>query len=567
MMAFFEKLLGVRYPWSQYSQIMIDEFMYGGMENTTATTLNDYLLVDAGALVDYDPDPTIAHELAHQWYGDLVTNRSWADLWIHESYATFLENQWMRHKAGEEWYAREVELNGRDGILSDNARGRDRLVGGKGLTENVYARGARILDMLERIVGPEIFWRANRLFLERHAYGLVETNDLKIAFEDVSGMNLDWFFDEWIYGGGYPEYHLEQTIERDTLSLTVRQTQRRDSIAGLFQMPVPIEFHLAGRIVRDTIVVAKESETFRFPMKETPKFVIFDAGNTILKSVQFPRPDAAIIAQLEAPRMIDRYFAVEELTATGAKEKPAPARIAALHRRFLKEPSAYVREEIVRSVAGFDSPLVVEIIRRALADSAAAVRGEGIDQAFRITDKKERNELLLPLLRDSSRSNAASALGMLAASGTPGLVPYLMNLRGIRGQYDQTLLTWMNAVAAGGYTIFADDVADWAMPTHSRSIRTQAYSTLAYLDTITTKMLSAVEAGLRDNTASIRLTTGNVVRKHRGKAIDALLERLRDQLTGDQREYVVRLLKEEVIPGGRGHTNPESAGEREGRSP
>lgn len=564
MMSFFENLIGVPYPWSQYSQIMIDEFMYGGMENTTATTLNDYLLVDAGALVDYDPDPTIAHELAHQWYGDLVTNRSWADLWIHESYATYLENQWMRRKVGEEWYAREIELNGREGIESDLARGRDRLVGGKGLDANVYARGARILHMLERIVGTEIFWRANRHFLEKHAYGLVETNDLKIAFEEVSGLNLDWFFDEWIYGGGYPEYRVEQTIERDTLALTIRQTQRRDSIAGLFAMPVPLEFHLADRIVRDTILVSNESETFRFPMKQAPAFVIFDAGNAVLKSVDFPRTDAVIIAQLEAPRMIDRWLAVRDLTRLASKEKPAPARVAALHRRFMREPSAYVRQEIVRGVAVFDSPLVAEIVRRALVDSSAAVRGEAIQQAFRITDRKERNDLLLPLMRDSSRGNAGGALGMLAASGSPALIPYLTNLRGVRGPSDQTLLTWLNAVAAGGYTRFVDDVAVWAMPPYSRSLRTQALSTLAYLDTVTVAMLRAVESGLRDSSTSIRMTTGNVVRKHRGGEVDALLQSLRDQLSGVEREYVVKLLREEALPRGRGRTRPAEENEKEG---
>ncbi|MEZ4786065.1 MAG: M1 family metallopeptidase [Candidatus Kapaibacterium sp.] len=241
IISYLEDLVGIPYPWNKYSQVMIDEFMYGGMENTTATTLNDFALVDKQGLIDYNPEGLIAHEAAHQWFGDLVTNRSWDHLWLHESFATYLAARWTEHSEGEEAYLAQIRGYVAGGINTDKELGRSPIAGGKGYTPNIYGRGAVVLHMLNKLVGEELFWKSIRLFLTRHAHAVVETNDLKLAFEDATGYNLNWFFDQWVYGAGMPVLEIKEDYDDGIYQLILKQKQERDTLTGYFKTVVPIE--------------------------------------------------------------------------------------------------------------------------------------------------------------------------------------------------------------------------------------------------------------------------------------------------------------------------------------
>jgi len=545
VMRFFVDLLGP-YPWDKYAQVVIADFMYGGMENTTATTLNDYALVDERGLVDYNTDELVAHELAHQWFGDLVTNRSWEHLWLHESYATYLAARFIGRRYGEDEFAWTMYENGRIGIRSEETRGRDPLAVGERVTANIYQRGSRVLHMLNRLVGDELFNRANRLFLQRHAYGVVETNDLKLAFEDATGLNLGWFFDQWIYRAGHPHLRVEEQWSGNKLALRVVQTQSRDSLTGLFSMPVPMEFYLADGVVRDTIWVTKEDETFTFSLPERPRFTIFDAGDALLKTLVFFRPADELMAQLGAPRMIDRYQALVDLTVAG--RMPArdtrERRSVALRDLFLREPSEHVREEIVNRVSQLDSGIAGEIVRRGLGDPAAIVRRAAAENSFMIADVHLRASLLRPLLADSSYSVVTSALGMLATTDTAGLAQSLRDMKGLRGRRDRLARAWLSAALAGKYNMLADDVADYTIPPFNNETRVQALYVLAKLDTITPKIRDVISRGIMEPEQRLRTAAATVARSHLDLNTRMMLEALRDTVDGEVRETIVDVLNE-----------------------
>ncbi len=541
---YFARQLGVRYPWSKYAQIFIADFMYGGMENTSATTLNDYALVDERGLLDYNTDGLVAHEAAHQWFGDLVTNRSWGHLWLHESYATFLAARYRGYRYGEDVLAKEMLDNGRSGLKSDDDNGRDPIALGKGFTNNIYDRGSRVLYMLSRIVGEENFWRASRLFLERHALGLVETNDLKLAFEDATGRNLDWFFSEWIYRAGAPAYRVEKTFERDTLRLRVRQTQAQDSLTGLFRMPVPLEFHMRDRVIDTTVWIGEADQTFTFALGQQPRFVVFDAGDAILKRVDFPRSDDELAAQLAAPRMVDRLLAVEAL---GAHPDDAAAevraRASAIADAFAREGSPFVREVIVEKIAGMTPAVAAPVIERALRDTSADVRKSAADRAYVIADRKRRASLLRPLLEDRSYNVMSSALGMLATTDTAGLGDALARIKGTRSRRDRLATAWLNAVVAGRFITLANDVADYASTMYREETRSLAYQALAKLKQMSPAIRGALLHGLMGPESAVRTSAAAAVRALMDPELRAAIEKARDAATGEQREFLARMLE------------------------
>lgn len=540
---FFNKLIGVRYPWPKYAQVMLEDFMYGGMENTSATTLNDYSLVDWRGRVEYNPDGLIAHEAAHQWFGDLITNRSWDHLWLHESYATYLASRYTLYKYGSDAFAKEMYDAGQSGIKSDQTAGRNPVSGGQGFTSNVYDRGSRILHMLNSLVGEENFWRAHRLFLERHKHGLVETRDLQIAFEDATGQNLSWFFDEWITGAGYPVYKVSWTNSGDAVKLRVQQQQDRDSLTGLFRMPIPVEVYLDGNVVRDTLLVSSADSTYSIAAKGKPRYVIFDAGDAILKEVDFQRPASELIAQLDAPRMIDRFLAVKALT-TAVDPSEQSQISSALTRRFSVESASQVRELIVQEADVLNRDDAERIVSAGLADSVVWVRRAAVDRVESVRDTKRRAELLRPLLRDTSISVTARALRSLARIDTTGLLPTLRALRGVRGRRGNLANAWLEAAAAMRAPELMSDVLSYTARRFGADTRGRAFETLEKIPGNTQAVEDAIVAGLTDPSPTVRLAASRAARAHMTSELRRRLEGMTSKLNGDSRSTVEQVLRQ-----------------------
>ncbi|HUP57914.1 MAG TPA: M1 family metallopeptidase, partial [Bdellovibrionota bacterium] len=213
MIEAFEKLVGEPYPYEKYSQVAVQDFIFGGMENTSATTQTDLTLHDERAHVDFSSDPLVAHELAHQWFGDLLTCRDWSHGWLNEGFATFMERVWVEEdkSARGGWdEAKYYALHDlKEHLAEDRGKYRRPIVCNTYLEPidlfdtHLYHKGGLVLNCLRGLLGKDLFWKSISLYVKRHRGGSVETIDLIRAVEDATGRNMRRFFDEWVFGGGY----------------------------------------------------------------------------------------------------------------------------------------------------------------------------------------------------------------------------------------------------------------------------------------------------------------------------------------------------------------------------
>ncbi|MEK9136512.1 MAG: M1 family metallopeptidase, partial [Bacteroidota bacterium] len=232
-MKFFEEKIGFPYPWEKYAQIWISNFMWGGMENVSAVTLNDdsYLL-DRRAAIDFTSDDVVAHELAHQWWGDLVTSRDWNHLWLHEGFANYFEALFKRQEKGEEYFQHDLLGQAHSVLSTEEAYGRKPIAGEDGFSANTYAKGSWVLHMLRDVIGEAGFWKAIRYYVQRHAFGNVDSHEFMLAVEDATGRSLGWFFQQWVYKTGHPKIQVSSSWNEGakTLDLELTQTQVMDSL-------------------------------------------------------------------------------------------------------------------------------------------------------------------------------------------------------------------------------------------------------------------------------------------------------------------------------------------------
>ena len=406
---------GVPYPWESYSQVPVRDFLYGGMENTTATVFGDFLLVDGRSFLDRNYIAVNAHELSHQWFGDFITGRSGISAWLQESFATFYAKLFQKSIYGEEWYqwARREEQTA---ALEASKANRVPLLHGAAGSARVYQKGSAVLDMMISTFGAPEYRRVITYYLQKHAYGNVETNDLYQAFQDVLGLTPDWFFGEWIYRGGEPAYSIrfEDVAVRGNPGrqsvFTVRQTHPLDEIVGLFRMPILFEVHYAdGTSDRVSQVIADQATTVTIPNPEARPvaFVLFDPGSRILKSVDFVKPFPMLKAQaLGAPLMIDRYDAIAAMRGLDIGSKRDM-----LVQVYEREKFHAIREEVLSQIAGDTDPRGIEILKEGLRDTGATVRRAAIQACGEVPLSLKADAERL--LRDSSYTTVGIALELL----------------------------------------------------------------------------------------------------------------------------------------------------------
>lgn len=308
MIAVYEELTGVAFPYNKYDQTIVSKFQFGGMENITATTFADseILLAEMGFGKELVTD-LVSHELAHSWFGDLVTCRNWSELWLNEGFATFMEAAYREKINGREDYLRKIREDARLFFIAD-AVGKNRhglffeaAQGDEALFDQsnapiAYQKGGAVIHTLRETVGRENFWKAVNIYLNRHKFGNVESTDLQRSMEEASGMKLDWFFKQWIYGAGYPKLNVAEVYnpKTKTLNLTVLQTQKADkSTVPVFILPMDVEIRTANGTKTEKIEIKKRVENFSLKVDGKPTKVIFDKEEKIpLKSVKHERSTA-----------------------------------------------------------------------------------------------------------------------------------------------------------------------------------------------------------------------------------------------------------------------------------
>lgn len=497
---------GVPYPWESYSQVPVRDFLYGGMENTTATVFGDFLLVDTRSYLDRNYVAVDAHECAHQWFGDFITGRSGVSAWLQESFATFYAKLFQKSVFGEEWYqwARREE---QDAALEASKLNRLPLTHGSAGSARVYQKGSAVLDMMQHTFGREEFRRVIRHYLRAHAYGSVETNDLYQAFQDVLGLSPRWFFGEWIGRGGEPAYtvRFEDVAVRGEKGrqsvFSVTQTQKQDDLAGLFRMPVVFEVYYADgtkESVTRTIAEQSASVTIPNPGSRPVAFALFDPESRILKSVDFEKPMPMLTAQaLGAPAMIDRYDAVR-----GMRPVPLAAKRETLRRVYEREKFHAIREEILTQVSGDPDPQSVGLIGRALRDTSASVRRAALQAAGAniVRLRKQAEELLT----DSSYTTVAAALELLCGTFPEETPRYLALTRDVEGTGHRVSVLWHEINAARGDTSSLAHLIDYAGPSHEFMTRTGALEALKKLGECNERLFPALFSAMANPNGRLR---------------------------------------------------------------
>jgi aminopeptidase N len=325
MMEWFSRALSYEYPYNKYSQTIVANFIFGGMENITATTHADTEILrygeeDIGAATEN----LVSHELSHSWFGNLVTTKNWANLWLNEGFATFMEASYKEHEQGRDAYLSELHDDATLYFQEDPLRYRRPVVSDRYrvpvdiFDSTLYKKGGYIVHMLREQVGDEVFWKALNTYLNEYKYQSVVTTDLQHVFERVSGQRLDWFFDQWLYKAGYPELRVRSLYNPTTrvLTLDVRQTQTPDQMTpAVFRLPVEIEIGTAASGARtERIEINQRAQQFTFKLDGRPRMIRFDKGARILKKLDFPQSAAMLSYQLiNSSDAVGRIEAIEAL--------------------------------------------------------------------------------------------------------------------------------------------------------------------------------------------------------------------------------------------------------------
>jgi aminopeptidase N len=489
MLDLFSDKLGIPYPWAQYAQSSVNDFVEGGMENTSATTLTTRGLIAPGLAPELrrGSDDLDSHELAHQWFGDLVTCKDWANIWLNEGFATYFEHYWAEQRYGADeaayefwrdqagWF-RQKRLYSVP-IVTRNFTDSIEYAG------NVYDKGGWVLKMLRTKLGDEDFFRGLHYYLETNRGQNVVTADLEKAIDHSTSTNVDHFFHQWIWRAGAPKYEVSYTYDAAAhqVKLNVKQTQKVEGAVDLFDMPVEIEIATASGHKSSPIQVSQADETFTLPADSAPLMVLFDKGDNILKTLEFKKDAAALIYQLKNAEMVtDRADAAVALGAI----KDNPDVVAALGNAAQHDPFWGVRAESLKALGKIGGSPAEKQILTALNDPKPWVRQVAAQELGGFTDDASLGPQLTEIATNDKayrvRAAALNALGDIKAPNAYDVLTAAVKL----DSPDDTLRNG----ALEGLGLLADDrsvplLLDWSATGKPFDTRSAAIAAVAGLDT------------------------------------------------------------------------------------
>jgi aminopeptidase N len=413
MLAFFSDYLGVKYPWDKYSQIIVRDYVSGAMENTTGVIFGDFVQKKERELIDNSNDYIVAHEMFHHWFGDYVTCESWSNLTMNEGFANYSEYLWEEHHQGKQAadYLRSNELRGYLGSAQN--QGTHDLINfeyddkEEMFDAHSYNKGGLVLHMLRNYVGEEAFRASLNKYLTDNAYTAVEAHDLRLAFEAVTGEDLNWFFNQWYFDKGHPELELIHGYTDGVYSLRVNQTQDPISHRAIFELPVKVDIYMAdGSKTTENIWVNERQQTFEFKVSEKPAFVNFDADNIILgKRIENLSIEENIFQYKNASAYQDRADAINALRGEPqAKQVFIDA---------LDDPFFSIRRVAVTQINPNNDVLINKIKDLALKDAKSQVRMAAINKLTEISDPKLASFASEILENEQAYPAYAAALNLL----------------------------------------------------------------------------------------------------------------------------------------------------------
>ena len=327
MLSFFSGITGVDYPWQKYSQVVVRDYVSGAMENTTGVIFGEFIQKTERELIDVlINDKIVAHELFHHWFGDYVTCESWANLTLNEGFANYSEYLWLEHHYGrdeadqhmlEEWevYLGSVMNGSIHPLIHYGHNDKEEM-----FDAHSYNKGGSVLHMLRKSIGDEAFFAGFERYLTDNAYSAVEVAELRMAFEEVTGQDMHWFFDQWFLEEGHPNISLSYDYDASAKEaiVQVEQTQEDNNTPPIFQLPAKVDVYFTGtdKPVRYDVFINQRSQEIRLPANVEPALIIFDAERSILATWDDNKGHEQLAYQLKnAPLFLDRYQAINSLDA------------------------------------------------------------------------------------------------------------------------------------------------------------------------------------------------------------------------------------------------------------
>jgi len=465
MMQFFSDKLGVEFPWNKYSQIVVRDYVSGAMENTTAVVHGEQAYQTTGQLIDENThENTIAHELFHHWFGNLVTSESWSNLTLNESFANYSEYLWQDYKYGKEAAAMHMHENVQ--LYLDGQEAGKKLVRFEYLDKEdmfdlvSYNKGGAILHMLRNYVGDEAFFTSLKTYLNQYKYKAAEAHQLRLVFEKVTGKDLNWFFNQWYFGANHPKIDISYDYNklRKTVTINIQQLQ-----AETFQFPLTLDIFEGNKIRRETVFIENNDASFTFDFKVQPTYIQVNSDAVLLcelnenkvlsdyifqlkNAKQFAHRKEALLEVVKKQEDKNAFNAVENaLNDTSFK-----IRILALEKIDLINKSSkkdainkikqmansdaktLVQASAIETLGKLIDPTLIDIFLKGLNSQSYAVVGKSlvamyyIDKGLAVKKSKElpdeiRKILATPLTKIFIESNDVSELPFIAKSVISGM--------------------------------------------------------------------------------------------------------------------------------------------------
>lgn len=416
MMKYFsEKVTGIEYPWVKYAQMVGRDYVSGAMENTTATLHQESAQQDARELMDGNSwEGTIAHELFHHWFGDYVTCESWSNLTVNESFANYSQVLWDEYKYGKD--AGDAE-NYKDmqGYLQSGSSSKDLVRYHYKDKEDMfdavsYNKGGRILHMLRNYIGDDAFFKSLNKYLNDNKFGTGNAHKLKLSFEDITGKDLNWFWNQWYFGSGHPQLDISYNYneENKTASVFIKQTQSGDKV---FKLPFAIDIYLGEKKTRHEVWMNNKADTFTFSVNQKPSLINVDGDKILLCTKKDNKSLEEFIHQYKfAGNYLDRREAIEF-----AVKKKKEAGALDLLKLALKDKYGPLRSRALQAIgdADLDEATITVIEKMASSDVHRPTRAEAIDVLAGLKNEKYKS-IFTKGTNDSSYSVAGASLEALA---------------------------------------------------------------------------------------------------------------------------------------------------------
>jgi aminopeptidase N len=428
MMGFFSKILGVEYPWAKYGQMTGREFVAGAMENTTATLHADGAQQNARELADGNKwESTIAHELFHQWFGDYVTCESWSNLTVNESFADYSEYLWFEHKFGQD-KADEAHYQAMQGYMFGGASKdlvRFNYLHRETMFDEVsYQKGGRILNMLRHYLGDKAFFGGLNKYLTTNKFSTGEAHQLRLAFEEVSGKDLNWFFNQWYFGSGHPIVEISTGYNAETKKAhaIIKQTGNK-----IFTMPMYVDVYANGSKNRNMIWMKTKADTFYFESNTTPDLINVDGDRMMLWKRKDIRTEQEWVNTYKmAGRYADRYEALIQMGLNKTNELYKPVLLAAINDKF-----EGLRQQAIGLIADKDvtkgSELEKILLQVVKTDKSKPVVAAAIDKLSK-TANTDYEAIYTKGVTDISYSVAGASLAALYTINKPAAKAFIPQL-------------------------------------------------------------------------------------------------------------------------------------------